>query len=84
MKIQFSIRDLLLIVAIVALTVGWWIDHQRINKVLTQKWEYDTYYHFYGDPEKLKDAGDDGWEACAMAYDSNMKSFLVVFKRPVR
>ena len=28
MKIQFSIRDLLLIMAIFGLAVGWWLDHR--------------------------------------------------------
>jgi hypothetical protein len=30
MKIQFSIRDLLVIVAFAALATGWWIDHRRL------------------------------------------------------
>jgi len=46
MKFRFSIRDLLLIVAIVALAAGWWIDHQRINKPTVQKWEYKTMLYF--------------------------------------
>ena len=27
---KFSIRDLLLVTVIVALAVGWWVDHRRI------------------------------------------------------
>jgi len=29
---KFSIRDLLLVTLIVALAVGWWIDHRRFTK----------------------------------------------------
>ena len=32
MKSQFSIRDLLMIVAIFALAAGWWIDHQLASQ----------------------------------------------------
>jgi hypothetical protein len=32
-SIQFSIRDLLLIVAIAALATGWWIDHKRLAQL---------------------------------------------------
>jgi hypothetical protein len=32
MKIQFSIRELLLIIVIAALAVGWWLDHARIQE----------------------------------------------------
>jgi hypothetical protein len=28
MKVRFSIRDLLLLVVVVALVVGWWLDHR--------------------------------------------------------
>jgi hypothetical protein len=28
MKIRFSIRDLLLIMAIIGLAIGWWLDHR--------------------------------------------------------
>ena len=31
---KFSIRDLLLVTLIVALTLGWWLDHRR----LVQEW----------------------------------------------
>ena len=29
---KFSIRDLLLVTLIVALALGWWIDHRRLTK----------------------------------------------------
>ena len=29
---RFSIRDLLLVTVIVALAVGWWVDHRRLTK----------------------------------------------------
>src|SRR5689334_10024020 len=30
MRVRFSIRDLLWLAALVALAVGWWIDHRRV------------------------------------------------------
>ena len=35
MKIQFSIRDLLLMTVIIAVSVGWWLDH----RVLVNRYE---------------------------------------------
>jgi hypothetical protein len=32
MKLRFTIRDLLLTTTIVALAVGWWLDHRRITR----------------------------------------------------
>jgi hypothetical protein len=32
MKIRFSISNLLLLTAIVALSIGWYLDHKRLNK----------------------------------------------------
>ena len=29
---KFSIRDLLLVTVIVALAVGWWVDHRRLTR----------------------------------------------------
>jgi len=34
---KFSIRDLLLVTLIVALALGWWIDHRRLTKPLPPK-----------------------------------------------
>ena len=31
MRIRFTIRDLLLITVIVALAVGWWLDHRKLT-----------------------------------------------------
>jgi len=30
MQVRFRIRDLLWLAAVVALAVGWWIDHRRV------------------------------------------------------
>ena len=35
MRFRFTIRDLLLTTTIVALAVGWWLDHRRITKNAT-------------------------------------------------
>ncbi len=66
MKFQFSIRDLLLIIVIAALAAGWWIDHQRINRLAVQQWEYKTVImdqQISGETEsKLAQLGAEGWE----------------------
>ena len=36
---KFSIRDLLLVTMIVALVVGWWVDHRRLA-VDREEYEY--------------------------------------------
>jgi len=43
---QFSIRDLLLLTAIVALAVGWWLDHRRLTQVAPT---YTMYYVKWAD-----------------------------------
>jgi hypothetical protein len=35
MRLRFSIRDLLWLTLVVALAVGWWLDHKRLT-TLTQ------------------------------------------------
>lgn len=37
MRLRFSIRDLLWLTALLALAVGWWLDHQ-----LQSRWRYGT------------------------------------------
>jgi hypothetical protein len=32
MRLRFTIRDLLLTTVIVALALGWWLDHRRLAK----------------------------------------------------
>ena len=32
MRFRFTIRDLLLLTAIVALTIGWWLDHRKLTR----------------------------------------------------
>jgi hypothetical protein len=34
---QFSIRDLLFVVLIVALTLGWWTDHRRLTTICNRQ-----------------------------------------------
>ena len=93
MKIQFSIRDLLMMVAIVALAAGWWIDHQRISRLVAQQsqpWEYKIYTAF-GQLELfgsfLNNFGNEDWEACAISEigsTSGERQVTVLFKRPKR
>ena len=44
---KFSIRDLLLVTVIVALAVGWWIDHRRQAKEIKKLYdlEYNRVMH---------------------------------------
>ena len=81
MKVQFSIRDLLLIIAIIALAAGWWIDHQRINKMAMQKWEYKIAKLNDLDAE-LGPLGADGWELCGVPDRSEFPR-TVFLKRPM-
>jgi len=80
MKFQFTIRDLLLIIVIAALAAGWWIDHQRINRMTVQKWEYKM------DPwlieGLLTDSGDQGWEMCGIVPEDASHNVKVIYKRP--
>jgi hypothetical protein len=75
MRFQLSIRDLLLTVAILALAAGWFIDHQRINRLTVQKWEYQVRH---GSPNYhwLNELGEQGWEACSENGDHT------IMKRP--
>ena len=82
MKIQFSIRDLLLIIAIVALAAGWWIDHQRINRLSVQKWDYLAMDGMQEDSPAWKRQSDDGWELCGLSFSPKTNNFFAVFKRP--
>ena len=42
---KFSIRDLLLVTVIVALAVGWWVDHRRQAQLidrLNDEWRFTS------------------------------------------
>lgn len=82
MKFQFTIRDLLLIIVIAALAAGWWIDHQRINRLTVQKWEYRT--GSLQDSNSLTANGSEGWEACGVVFNTRYNNAEVLFKRPLR
>src|SRR5205085_4264466 len=79
MKFQFSLRDLVLIVAIAALAAGWWIDHQRINRMKSQIWEYKS---GYWEQNEFDANGDQGWEICGVEFDHSMNNSRVLYKRP--
>jgi hypothetical protein len=46
MRLRFSIRDLLWLTLVVALAVGWWVDHQR----LTPDWKLSPYHALIDGP----------------------------------
>ena len=75
---RFSIRDLLLIIVIAALAAGWWFDHQRINRLAVQQWEY-RWEPVGAVLQSQSTLGDEGWEACAVSQSNR-----VLFKRPKR
>jgi hypothetical protein len=81
MKIQFSIRDVLVTMAVIALAAGWWIDHQRINQSSIQEWEYRIGNFRISE---LNTNGKDGWEACGAFYDENNRNAFVLYKKPLR
>jgi hypothetical protein len=80
---RFTIRDLLLVTAVFALAAGWWIDHQRINNLAVQKWEYiklDGYWN--ANTKNLNDQGELGWEVCEVTHDQNGNIVTLILKRP--
>jgi hypothetical protein len=53
MRIQFTIRDLLLTTTIVALAVGWWLDHRKF--VTRDDPVAQTYSLKNNDPKDVRD-----------------------------
>jgi len=83
-RFQFTIRDLLLIIVIAALAAGWWIDHQRINRLAVQQWEYKSVLWRWDD-ETLNGLGGQGWDAFSASVSSDAggpNGMTVIFKRP--
>ena len=79
MRFQFTVRELLLVIAIIAVMAGWWIDHKQITDGLAnQKWEFKTV-----DYSELKGAGVQGWEICASYGTSSSRSRMVILKRRI-
>src|SRR5690349_10974116 len=37
MRFRFTIRDLLLLTVVVALAVGWWLDHKRLDLAMNSR-----------------------------------------------
>jgi hypothetical protein len=83
MKFQFSIREMLLIAAIAALAAGWWIDHQRINRLAVLQWEYKIVWT-YDMQVELDKLGVDGWELCGSPADRGTAMTGLYLKRPMR
>jgi len=78
-RFQFTVRELLLIIAIIAVIAGWWIDHQRItNSLANQKWEFKTV-----DYPELKGAGAEGWEISSSYATASSRSPMVILKRRI-
>jgi hypothetical protein len=43
MKLRFSIRDLLWLTLVVALAVGWWIDHQQLSPKMSRTYPHSPF-----------------------------------------
>jgi len=91
-RFQFSIRDLLLIIVISALAAGWWMDHQRINRLAVQQWEYFDELIQTGSTgsqpltpgakeAELARRGSEGWELIEIESTSGLSKHFW-FKRP--
>ncbi len=90
MRLRFTIRDLLLSFVVIALAMGWWIDHLHIARLEATKWEYD-YNWFDSDPNqigktmlKFNKLGEGGWQICGMEPPINDQQHtrIVYFQRP--
>jgi type II secretory pathway component GspD/PulD (secretin) len=78
MRFRFSIRDLLLLTVIVALAIGWWLDHRKLTK--GNESGFCVYYLRYADVtfvcgslQKLF-AGDSD---VMLAFDSRNNAIIV-------
>jgi hypothetical protein len=47
MRLRFAIRDLLWLTVVIALAVGWWLDHQR----LAPDWKQSPYHALIDGPD---------------------------------
>jgi type II secretory pathway component GspD/PulD (secretin) len=54
MRFRFSIRDLLLITMIVALAIGWWLDHRKLTK--DNSAQFTIFYLRYADAKVVEGA----------------------------
>ena len=86
MRFRFTIRDLLLLFVVIALALGWWVDHLRIARLEKVQWEYDDELCSASDLNHplneitLKRRGKEGWEICGIIDDGGSRR--VYFKRP--
>jgi len=59
MRFQFSIRDLLWLLVVIALVLAWRIDRSRVPQ-----WEYTTDVINGSSDPRLNSLGSEGWEVC--------------------
>ena len=51
MRLRFTIRDLLWLAVVVALAVGWWVDHKRLKPSREiDGMNVDGTFRYLGDP----------------------------------
>jgi len=73
MRFQFSIRDLLWLLVVIALVLAWRIDRSRVPQ-----WEYQFHALTPGsEAADLDKYGSEGWEVCAYDFRGNQKGAWV-------
>jgi hypothetical protein len=77
MKFQFTIRDLLWLLVVIALVLAWRIDRSRVTQ-----WEYKFTYLTVGrEDSEMEKFGTEGWEGWAYVAGNQRAVYL---KRPKR
>ena len=73
MKIRFTIRDLLWLLALLAMFLAWRIDRSRVPQ-----WEYQYNSLTFGnEAAELDKLGAEGWEVCSYNFGSNQREVLL-------
>ena len=78
MRFQFTIRDLLWLLVVIALVLAWRIDRSRVPQ-----WEYTSETINNSSDAELDKLGAEGWEVCAVTGNDGFHRSLVL-KRPKR
>jgi hypothetical protein len=82
MSLRFTTRDLLWLTLVVALAIGLWIDHQRVDRIISRQCEYQV--KFIQDDAELDTLGVQGWDLCGITDVEGGTFRRAYFKRPAR
>ena len=73
---RFSIRDLLLVTVIVALVIGWWLDHRKLTRENSA--EYAMYYLKYANAKLVSGSLQKRFASdVSVAYDGRLNAIVV-------